>query len=223
MSGPLRRLRYNLSTRPWSLKYIFEKATQQTIPFGLTEAFGEDGTKDEDVPAMELMRRINAEVLDKPLCSTMLFRGEAMTPALSCAPRFKQPSTTEDTKTNTALNVLVVRPLRHSETMPLVFSERVGGRWFFPRPARVGDVVAFIHPDMVAKAEDQQVVLVRRVTALAGDVLVSGDDDDTETSETYEIEDKRAWVVADNPDVDLTVAPDSRVFGPIEIESIVDF
>ena len=59
MSGPLRRLRYELAKQPWSLRYIFEKATQQTIPFGLTEAFGEDGKKEEEIPAMELMRRIN--------------------------------------------------------------------------------------------------------------------------------------------------------------------
>ena len=234
MRGPLRQLRYSVATRPWSLSYIFEKATQQTIPFGLTEAFGEDGRKEEDIPAMELMRRINDHVLDRPLCSQMLFRGEAMAPALSCAPRFTPPASAR----NQTMNMLIVRPLRHEETMPRTY-DRVGGRWFFPRPARVGDVVAFVHPASSSKPPDEQVVLVRRVAALAGDVLVSGEAD-AETAEetpgtipeklgdspktktkTYEIPESRAWVVADNPDVDLSVSPDSRVFGPIPVENIL--
>ena len=168
MSGPLRRLRYELAKQPWSLRYIFEKATQQTNPFGLTEAFGEDGKKEEEIPAMELMRRINEQVLDTPLCSRMLFRGEAMAPALSCAPRFGSAASSG----TQALNMLVVRPLRHEETMPATY-DRVGRRWFYPRPARVGDVVAFVHPDSASRPAEQQVVLVRRVAALAGDVLVS--------------------------------------------------
>ncbi len=220
MSGPLRRLRYELAKQPWSLRYIFEKATQQTIPFGLTEAFGEDGKKEEEIPAMELMRRINEQVLDTPLCSRMLFRGEAMAPALSCAPRFGSAASSG----TQALNMLVVRPLRHEETMPATY-DRVGRRWFYPRPARVGDVVAFVHPDSASRPAEQQVVLVRRVAALAGDVLVSGGDEETppETSETatYEIPPGRAWVTADNDATDSSRAPDSRAFGPIGVDAIV--
>lgn len=220
MSGALRRLRYDLAKQPWSLRYIFEKATQQTIPFGLTEAFGEDGKKEEEIPAMELMRRINEQVLDTPLCSRMLFRGEAMAPALSCAPRFASAASAR----TQAMNMLVVRPLRHEETMPGTY-DRVGRRWFFPRRARVGDVVAFVHPDTASRPAEQQVVLVRRVAALAGDVLVSGDEatpeDETSETATYEIPPGRAWVTADNPAMDLSRAPDSRSFGPIRIAHIV--
>lgn len=220
MSGPLRRLRYDLAKQPWSLRYIFEKATQQTIPFGLTEAFGEDGKKEEDIPAMELMRRINEQVLDLPLCSRMLFRGEAMAPALSCAPRFASAASSR----TQVMNMLVVRPLRHEETMPGTY-DRVGRRWFYPRPARVGDVVAFVHPDSASRPAEQQVMLVRRVAALAGDVLVSDGDAETppETSETatYELPRGRAWVTADNDATDLSRSPDSRAFGPIGVDAIV--
>lgn len=220
MSGPLRRLRYDLAKQPWSLRYIFEKATQQTIPFGLTEAFGEDGKKEEDIPAMELMRRINEQVLDLPLCSRMLFRGEAMAPALSCAPRFASAASSR----TQVMNMLVVRPLRHEETTPATY-DRVGRRWFYPRPARVGDVVAFVHPDSASRPAEQQVMLVRRVAALAGDVLVSDGDAETppETSETatYELPRGRAWVTADNDATDLSRSPDSRAFGPIGVDAIV--
>jgi hypothetical protein len=217
MSVPLRRLRYASSTRAWSLRYIFEKATQQTIPFGLREAFGEDGKKEGDIPAMELMRRINEHVLDQPMCSQMLFRGEAMAPELSCAPRFAK-ATSDETKNQTNLTMLILRPLRHAGTMPGTYA-RVGGRWFFPRPARVGDVVAFIHPDTVAKSEHEQVVLIRRVAALAGDLLESvlPENENTETK-TFQLPKNKAWVVADNPATD---APDSRNFGPIAIDTIV--
>ena len=220
MSGPLRRLRYDLAKQPWSLRYIFEKATQQTIPFGLTEAFGEDGKKEEDIPAMELMRRINEQVLDTPLCKRMLFRGEAMAPAISCAPRFSSATSSR----TEAMNMLVVRPLRHEETTPATH-DRVGRGWYYPRPARVGDVVAFVHPDSASRPAEQQTVLVRRVAALAGDVLVSGGDGETPlaTSETaeYELPRGRAWVTADNDAADSSRAADSRAFGPIGVDAIV--
>ena len=97
--------------------------------------------------------------------------------------------------------------------MPATY-DRVGERRGFSRPARVGDVVAFVHPDSASCDAEQQVVRARRVAALAGDVLVSGGDEETspETSETatYEIPSpRRAWITADNDATDSSRAPDS--------------
>ena len=86
---------------------------------------------------------------------------------------------------------------------------------WFARPAHVGDVVAFTHPSPVDGAAPG--VLVRRVVALQGDVLESGEEDEPD----FVIPDGHAWVAADNHDVPAEDASDSRSFGPLPLANLV--
>lgn len=78
-----------------------------------------------------------------------------------------------------------------------------------------GDVVAFSSPLSSTKEADH--VMVRRVAALEGDEMVSDDPD----CEPFTIPKDHAWVLADNEKLEPKEAIDSRVFGPIPMQSIL--
>ena len=204
MRGPLRALaRY--PDRPWSLRYVIEKTTQQSMPLGIQLAFGK-GTS--GISVSEMQRRIVEHVQATPLCSQMLFRGEAMAPAISGAPRFAAAAAAAPS----AHNMLLVRALRYAEFAPPEYELAGLSDWFFPRRAFVGDVVAFEHPDPV-DASQPPPVLVRRVAALEGHVLESTDPDVADIV----VPPRHCWVVADNPgdDAGPERPADSRAFGPV--------
>jgi hypothetical protein len=112
---------------------------------------------------------------------------------------------------------------------------------WFPRRAHVGDVIAFTHPNPV-DPEAPGGLLVRRVVALGGDMMEGsvgssiggvgdgdqgvdrhrdGDGGDAATDGDFVIPEGHAWVVADNEDVPLADAPDSRTFGPLPLSHVV--
>ena len=164
MRSPLRAIAgYARATRPWSLRYIWEKTTQQSVPFGLRLAFGKGG---DAIPAGDMHKRLVDHLTTTPLCSQLPFRGEAMAPAITSAPRFAHrdddaadddggavhaaPSSSSPSSAapaTPATNMLLLRALRYPELAPPEYELAGLEAWFFPRRAHVGDVVAFEHPD----------------------------------------------------------------------------
>ena len=71
-----------------------------------------------------------------------------------------------------------------------------------PRRAHVGDVVAFRDPEALSRA--QVVLMVRRVAALEGGALESSDPRTFRNRHPSRRE--HAWVVCDNPAMDLSRA-----------------
>jgi hypothetical protein len=217
MRGPLRALaRY--PDRPWSLRYVIEKTTQQSMPLGIQLAFGK-GTS--GISVSEMQRRIVEHVQATPLCSQMLFRGEAMAPAISGAPRFAAAAaaaSADRPAAPSAHNMLLVRALRYAEFAPPEYELAGLSDWFFPRRAFVGDVVAFEHPDP-ADTSKPPPVLVRRVAALEGHALESTDPDVPDAV----VPPLHCWVVADNPgDAEGPEQPaDSRAFGPLPTANLL--
>eukprot|EP00887_Chlorella_sp_A99_P002242 scaffold10.g2242.t1 len=101
-----------------------------------------------------------------------------------------------------------------------------------PRPAAgktvfEGDVVAFASPfaaSAVGSVEQQQQaataaphVLVRRVAALPGDELTTGEEED---AESYVLPEGYCWVLADNEALAPPQVIDSRSFGPLPLSAI---
>jgi inner membrane protease subunit 1 len=78
-----------------------------------------------------------------------------------------------------------------------------------------GDVVALNSP--LSGPRDAHHVIVRRVAALEGDEMVSDDPE----CEPFRIPKDHAWVLADNETLEPKEAIDSRVFGPIPMQSIL--
>mmetsp|Transcript_29878 Transcript_29878/g.53491 ORF Transcript_29878/g.53491 Transcript_29878/m.53491 type:complete len:211 (-) Transcript_29878:269-901(-) len=76
----------------------------------------------------------------------------------------------------------------------------------------VGDVVAFHSP-----LEGKGGYLVRRVAATEGEEMVS----DAPEDEGFTLDTGTCWVLADNEELSPSEAVDSRVFGPLALESVV--
>lgn len=77
-----------------------------------------------------------------------------------------------------------------------------------------GDVIAFTSP--LASAESQH-VLIRRVAALEGEEMVSGQGDE----EPYVIPNNHCWVLADNEQLQPPNVIDSRTFGHIPYNTVL--
>lgn len=86
-----------------------------------------------------------------------------------------------------------------------------------------GDVVAFVPPYAAAKLrsgapiDSSSDVLVRRVAASPGEELVSDDPADP----SYVLRANECWVLADNEELEVKDALDSRTFGPLPCENVI--
>ena len=81
-----------------------------------------------------------------------------------------------------------------------------------------GDIIAFTSPLVSPGAADQ--IMVRRVAALEGEELVSGDNEE-EDEEAVVIPKGYCWVLADNEDLSFPDVIDSRTFGPLPLDNIL--
>ena len=63
-----------------------------------------------------------------------------------------------------------------------------------------------------------QDLLVRRLAALPGDELVTGEEED---AESYVIPEGHCWVLADNSELEPPNVIDSRTFGPLPLANVL--
>ena len=154
-----------------------------------------------------MQRRIVEHVQATPLCSQMLFRGEAMAPAISGAPRFAAAAAAPS-----AHNMLLVRALRYAEFAPPEYELAGLSDWFFPA-ARSWETSSRSNtptpstrpsprPSLSAASPPSRATSWRAQTPDVADIVVPP---------------RHCWVVADNPGDDAGPErhADSRAFGPV--------
>lgn len=226
MVHQLKKLARYAGSHSWSMTYTYEKiVTQMPAVAALADV--------AKLPFVEAVTKAGEHLESSSLCSQMVFGGEAMAPFISCRPRFGAAAS--DPTSKPSYNMLLVRELLYPEVVwPDLYhvprQGRVAPRHPLSWPSRrahVGDVVAFTHPNPVDLSVPGG-LLVRRVVALEGDVMerVGGDrseDDDggEEVNDEFVIPAGHAWVLADNEDVPVADATDSRTFGPLPLSHVV--